>query len=266
MDIRKPKPWHGFREFLKEYVIIVVGVLTALAAEQAVEWLHWQAQVRATEQSLLAEVQINLLDMSERVLVRPCQAQRAVDLRDALLRSDGHWHANTYLRFLGRGPLVAKPHASLADVAANSTTLAGQPMPVVYGGPRRPWSDTVFQSALVTGVFNHMPSERAAAYARIDRAIITMRNWQAAEEAAETHLSALAFDGVVGPVERAAYLNELGELDLSAAAMSGSAAQTLIAADRAGLRVKRTDFEKRFSATTVYAACRADLLIPLAQN
>ena len=30
MDIHKPKPWHGFREFLKEYAIIVVGVLTAL--------------------------------------------------------------------------------------------------------------------------------------------------------------------------------------------------------------------------------------------
>ena len=29
MDIHKPKPWHGMREFLKEYVIIVVGVLTA---------------------------------------------------------------------------------------------------------------------------------------------------------------------------------------------------------------------------------------------
>jgi hypothetical protein len=30
-------------EFLKEYAIIVIGVLTALAAEQAVEWLHWQS-------------------------------------------------------------------------------------------------------------------------------------------------------------------------------------------------------------------------------
>ena len=42
MDIHKPKPWHSFREFLKEYLIIVVGVLTALGAEQAVEWLHWR--------------------------------------------------------------------------------------------------------------------------------------------------------------------------------------------------------------------------------
>jgi hypothetical protein len=36
MDIHKPKLWHGLRDFLKEHGIIVLGVLTALAAEQAV--------------------------------------------------------------------------------------------------------------------------------------------------------------------------------------------------------------------------------------
>jgi hypothetical protein len=40
MDIHKPKPWHGVREFLKEYLIIVVGVLTALGAEAVVQNLH----------------------------------------------------------------------------------------------------------------------------------------------------------------------------------------------------------------------------------
>jgi hypothetical protein len=40
MDIHKPKSWHGWREFLKEHAIIVVGVLTALAAEYSVVWLH----------------------------------------------------------------------------------------------------------------------------------------------------------------------------------------------------------------------------------
>ena len=34
MDIHKPKPWHGLREFLKEYLIIVIGVLTALTFVQ----------------------------------------------------------------------------------------------------------------------------------------------------------------------------------------------------------------------------------------
>ena len=52
MEIHKPKPWHGLREFLKEYVIIVVGVLTALGAEQSVEWLHWRHEVRVAREAL----------------------------------------------------------------------------------------------------------------------------------------------------------------------------------------------------------------------
>jgi hypothetical protein len=33
VNIHKPKPWHGAHEFLKEYGIIVLGVVTALALE-----------------------------------------------------------------------------------------------------------------------------------------------------------------------------------------------------------------------------------------
>ena len=32
VEFHKPKPFHNWREFLKEYVIIVLGVATALAA------------------------------------------------------------------------------------------------------------------------------------------------------------------------------------------------------------------------------------------
>jgi len=56
MDIHKPKPWHGIREFLKEYVIIVVGVLTALGAEQAVEWGRTHAELNEARTAIRAEV------------------------------------------------------------------------------------------------------------------------------------------------------------------------------------------------------------------
>ena len=45
MDIHKPKPIRNWRDFLKEYAIIVLGVATALAGEQAVEWWHWRHEV-----------------------------------------------------------------------------------------------------------------------------------------------------------------------------------------------------------------------------
>jgi hypothetical protein len=56
MDIHKPKPWHGWREFLKEYGIIVLGVLTALGAEQFVEALHWRHEVADTREALDREL------------------------------------------------------------------------------------------------------------------------------------------------------------------------------------------------------------------
>ena len=49
MDIHKPKPWHGLREFLKEYLIIVVGVLTALGLEQVADMLHWRHKIDEAE-------------------------------------------------------------------------------------------------------------------------------------------------------------------------------------------------------------------------
>ena len=59
MDIHKPKPWHGLREFLKEYVIIVVGVLTALAGEQAVERLEWAHKVHFAEDAMRRELLVD---------------------------------------------------------------------------------------------------------------------------------------------------------------------------------------------------------------
>jgi hypothetical protein len=56
MDIHKPKPWHGVREFLKEYAIIVVGVLTALGAEQAAEWGHRTEEVAQARKALHREI------------------------------------------------------------------------------------------------------------------------------------------------------------------------------------------------------------------
>lgn len=63
MDIHKPKPWHNVREFLKEYLIIVIGVLTALGAEQTVEWLHNNRELAETREALHAEVARNGQEM-----------------------------------------------------------------------------------------------------------------------------------------------------------------------------------------------------------
>ena len=60
MDIHKPKPWQGSRELLKEIGTIVIGVLIALAAEQAVDWLRWRYEIGEARQALGQEITYNI--------------------------------------------------------------------------------------------------------------------------------------------------------------------------------------------------------------
>jgi hypothetical protein len=58
MHFQLPKPLHGWRQFIGEVGIIVVGVLVALGAEQLVQWVHGRedvAQLRAALKGELAD-------------------------------------------------------------------------------------------------------------------------------------------------------------------------------------------------------------------
>lgn len=88
MEIHKLKPVHSWREFLTEIGTITLGVLIALAAEQAVEWLHWQSEVKVARTALYAEIAANNADfLTRRVAIAPClerQAQEAGRILDDL--------------------------------------------------------------------------------------------------------------------------------------------------------------------------------------
>lgn len=84
MDIHKPKPWHGFREFLKEYLIIVVGVLTALGAEQLAEWLHWRHQTELAHAALAYDMKRVMGWSGWQDSRTPCIAARLTELEAVL--------------------------------------------------------------------------------------------------------------------------------------------------------------------------------------
>ena len=91
MEVHKPKPFHGWREFLKEYGIIVLGVLTALAGEQAVEEIHYRGEVREARAALKAEVEEDLAAYDYRYKLDPCITARLSDL-DRWARSQNGKH------------------------------------------------------------------------------------------------------------------------------------------------------------------------------
>src|SRR5438045_701045 len=60
MEVHTPRtPPHSWRAFLREYVIIVIGVLTALTAEQSVAWLHRYQTRCQLEDDLREEMRMN---------------------------------------------------------------------------------------------------------------------------------------------------------------------------------------------------------------
>lgn len=85
MHFHLPKPLHGWREFVGEVGIIVLGVIIALGFEQAVERVRWNQQVHAARETIHREMVFDLADFADRLRVAHCldrdlaEAQRRLD-------------------------------------------------------------------------------------------------------------------------------------------------------------------------------------------
>jgi hypothetical protein len=141
MEVHKPKPWRGWREFLKEYAIIVVGVLTALAAEQAVETARWAERVEAAEKRLKRELGGAYLIALERSMISQCLDRRLTTLKSALLSGEGRWEP-------------------LAPMHGRSQGYK------VFFVPNRIYEDQVWKSVEADGTAAHIGPARNALYAR----------------------------------------------------------------------------------------------------
>jgi hypothetical protein len=121
MHFHLPKPLHGWREFIGEVGIVVLGILIALGGEQIVETRQWHEKVAAAKESIDLELNTQL-DYSEEVMALSRCAPTFVDaLESAILRHDS--------RAIGKlhdtqPPFVPRPWRSTAWQAAMSTEVA----------------------------------------------------------------------------------------------------------------------------------------------
>ena len=119
MDIHKPKPWHGLREFLKEYAIIVLGVLTALGLEQSAEWLHWRHVVHHDRVALRDESADIYGALLGRVDQQDCIDRRLADIGAILKRHS----SGEPLRISGP---VGRPSSFIPSLGAFDMAIADQ--------------------------------------------------------------------------------------------------------------------------------------------
>jgi len=113
MHVHLPKPLHGWREFVGEVGIIVVGVLIAIGAEQVVETLHWRNEARDFRVAINHELALNLGTFKVYVLQHEC-IRRRLDELDLILR-ESRSGAPIQLTGTVSGPLQLSQYSSVWD-------------------------------------------------------------------------------------------------------------------------------------------------------
>jgi hypothetical protein len=80
MHFHLPKPLHGWRAFVGEVAIIVLGVLIALAAEQLVESYRWSREVKEARLAADSELAHDVGVFEHRLGQKSCVENRLVGL------------------------------------------------------------------------------------------------------------------------------------------------------------------------------------------
>jgi hypothetical protein len=133
MHVHLPKGLHGWREFLGEVGIIVLGVLIALGAEQVVTGIRWSHETEGARQALRKEAADNLNAAAVRIEQQPCVERR-----------------------LGEVATMFADHAHGTPI----TLHGGIGRPISYYGSTDGWQVEVASEALT-----HMPLSEKLAFA-----------------------------------------------------------------------------------------------------
>ena len=114
------KPLHGWREFLGEIAIVVIGVLLALGAQQAVDAWNWRGEVSEFRAAVDYELSLDLGTYEYRFRQADCVGRRLDQLETWLQRSRTG-PLPKLLRTIGR-PSMLSQFSSVWDNKDNDVT------------------------------------------------------------------------------------------------------------------------------------------------
>jgi hypothetical protein len=135
MHIHRPRPLHGVREILIEIAVVVVGIVIALAGEQALEALHWRREAEVGEAALKAAYPREVDNAALREAQNPCIEQRLASLSSILRQASES----------GRLPPI---------------TTIGHP-------PFKPWTIGAWDVLVANQTVSHLSRGKMFAYIRI---------------------------------------------------------------------------------------------------
>jgi len=169
MRVHGPKLFGDWRDFLREFAIIVLGVLTALLAQSVVEELSWRQKVEAALSDMDNELSVGDGPQAyTRLAIDRCVTTELDAIRNAVERGDR---------------------------AGSRAKIDGLWL------PRRTYDYLAREAAAASDVSSHMSSDRMLQY-RIAYEVMPNMNRLAEKELSDqAHLGALPRNG--GPLETA---------------------------------------------------------------
>jgi hypothetical protein len=211
MDIHKPKPWHGWRELAKEIGTIVIGVLIAIAFEQAVEWLHWRQKLADAD----AAVRFELHDD---------------DLPQA------------YARIVVRGCLEGRLDTLTAALTADPSREAFARLAQAYNPPFRTWDMNAYQVMVSSDVLTRLTAEEAVHRSQAYNAMPALGDINVRERRDATDLEALdPKPGALTAAERDRAVLALQRLRIDNRQMFYASATLLRAGENLGVTLTEKD-------------------------
>ena len=183
---RRFSPSMGWSAFWSEILIVVLGVVIALAANEAVERWNWRHKVAEAETRLQGDITWAFLWSAEKSVGQPCvDAQLAALSRTVLESGD-----------------------TLAPVPV-ITTLAG---PMVVRMPTRPYRFPVWEALLGDGTASHFSPQRLAILGRISDEMAQARTYEAETRALGGSLLVMHDPVRLDPMVRAELLTRINAL------------------------------------------------------
>lgn len=221
----KSRLFSDWRDFSREYAIIVLGVLTALFAQQAVESLNWRQKVEVALADMDNELSVGDGPQAYvRLAIDKCVTSRLDAIREAAERGD-----RTQSRKLIDGLWL----------------------------PRRTYDYLAREAATASDVASHMPADRMLQY-RIAYEVVPNMNRLAEKELSDfAHLNALPRSaGPLETVEKLATIDALEALRADNDEMTREARFLLRRLKVIGLGLDRASVQRNLGgAPPQYGAC-----------
>jgi hypothetical protein len=209
VDVHRPKAFHNWREFTKEVVTIVIGVLIALAAEQIAQDLQWRHEVSVVEDSLDDELASDLFAAEERVKIADCQ-RRTLDRLD-----------------------------ELADESKDTLAIRNAPLT-----RNRIWGSAAWDAAVASQSIAHMDHDTRNAYANLFSFIPLFRQLNLRQEELWATINAYRRPRPVTETSRQRFIEAVSELRALTGTMNLAAKQFVEQAKPLDIALEPNDLQE----------------------